>query len=53
MITSLDYGKQVSPPEIILANTAKALESYQAKAQILNEDLVKKDESPLGAGRSS
>lgn len=38
LITSYHYGYRVDPPEKILANTAKALESYKAQIELIKED---------------
>ena len=48
LITSYHYGRLVDPPDEILANTAKALESYETQIRLIQESNRRSGLDPVG-----
>lgn len=48
LITSYHYGRQVDPPDEILAHTAKALESYETQIRLIKEQNRRSNLDPVG-----
>lgn len=48
LITSYHYGRQVDPPDEILAHTVKALESYQTQIRQIKEHNRRSNLDPVG-----